>query len=139
MITKFYPSTRPKLLPAVYYPQQQRPTSADKQRADLLKITPEEFIRRDKIVTKLWFEKPYVKGDRVLPQDKKHKEKYGTIIVKDIFTSYYSFPLKEAMEWPDDDEPYTITAESEKETGLILLHPSWLEKQIQNEPLCPAC
>lgn len=145
MITKFYSSGRPRAF-AYQYPQQQqshypRPSPADKQRADLLKITPEEFLRRDKIVCGLWLSKPYFKGDVTLPVDAKHKTKYGTITIMDVFQSYHAFPLKEAMEWPDDDMPYTITAASEHEEGLILLHPSWLENKtpVKKGAECPTC
>lgn len=146
MIQQFFASKRPK--PVSYLPpwkgqqqqhNQSRPNFLDKQRADLLKITPEEFLRRDKIVTDLWLDKPFMKGDVCSPLSPKHKEKYGTIVIKDIFKDYHAFPIKEAMEWPNDDEPYTITAEAEKETGLILLHPSWLEKKTYKGASCPTC
>lgn len=152
MILEIYPSQRPVLVPALPWKgkqqQQQhgvqlKPTAAavnnvsavrphlqDKEKATQIGITPEEYVRRDNIVRNIWIKNMFKVGDVLDCYDKKDRDDYGNITVKQIFTNYSMFPLNEAKDWPKDDKPYTMTVKPEKKEQLILCTPSWLTTRL---------
>jgi hypothetical protein len=107
-----------------------RPNGADKKRADQFKITPDEFVRRDKIVRQMFLENEFHVGEVLSPIKLGDREKYGNVSVRGIWKSYHDFPTAEAMAWPQDDYPYIMTvqptAKQDDGTELILCNATWL-------------
>lgn len=98
-----------------------RPTEPDKARAKQFGITPDEFVRRDKIVRQLYLNCNFHVGENLRPVLEADFDQYGEVAVKKIFKCYHDFPTAEAMEWPDDDEPYIITVSPEKGDADLLV------------------
>lgn len=109
----------------------QRPYFQDRTNAIRVGITPEEYVRRDKVVMALWATNPYKSGDQAYPVDKKMADKYGLMTVKEAYTNYTMFTLKEQKEWTKDDQPYIFTCSSEKIGGLVLVTAGWLVKKYK--------
>ncbi len=96
-------------------------------RAARLKITIDEFHRRNKIVVDLFRQCSVRAGLSYLPMTPKAAEQYGVCKVEKIFRDYWDFPIHE--DWPKDDAPYIITLRPERGTkngGLILCTSNWL-------------
>lgn len=111
------------------YPKEERPNQADQNRAKQFNITPEEFVRRDKIVRQMWIDCQYRTGEVVRPMMPESFEEYGRITIRGVFKSYHDFPQEEAKEWPKDDRPFIITCEPEKgEQRLLVVTPAWLSR-----------
>lgn len=138
MITQSFPSLRPKPPVVVYPPYKytpplgplggpRKPTGWDVQKAEKFKITPEEFVRRDEIVRKMWRECNWREGDVLCPRGPQSRDKYGTNIkVEGIYRTYHDFHENE--KWPSDDEPYIMTVRPERGAngGRICCTPDFL-------------
>jgi hypothetical protein len=139
MLTKTYPTLRPvpTYPPVVYghppqqqrhtfYPDPTRPNPADITWAAKFKITPEEYVRRDKIVRQMWAECPFHTNEVVSPKSQEGRDKWGTrLVVKQVFKSYFDFDEKD--KWPNDDRPLIITAELQN-GNLVICTPDFLMK-----------
>lgn len=115
--TPFFPPAPPKSTQSSYPSQpNDRPNHMDKQRADQFKISPEEFVRRDKIVRQLNLDTAmqYSAGQTVECVMDHSREEYGRLLIRGVFKTYHDFPTAEAMSWPPDDKPYIFTVQSEK-------------------------
>lgn len=94
------------------------------QRAQQLKITEDEFHRRNAIVKGLYAKCQYRTGFAYMPESDEKAKEYGVCTVKGIFRSYFEFPLAEP--WPDDDHPLIVSFTSEAIDGLVLCVEDWL-------------
>lgn len=115
--TPFFPPTPPKQTQSSYPSQpNDRPNHMDKQRADQFKISPEEFVRRDKIVRQLNLDTAlqYNAGQTVECVTEQAREEYGKLLIRQVFKTYHDFPTAEAMNWPQDDKPYLFTVQPVK-------------------------
>jgi hypothetical protein len=137
VIYQSYPTKRQGFVSHILHPQQvprtqhtpllpvsvdNRPNAADNKRADQFKITPAEFVRRDKIVRQLWLDSMMFKvGDVVRPKNEEDYQIYGNITIRGVFKTYHDFPTAEAMQWPKDDRPYIFTVSPAKGDANILL------------------
>ncbi len=123
MITQTFPSTRPKPQPPVVYSTGNGYHKA--QEISLSRnISLAEFWKRDNIVKAQMSGCLLQEGKKYMPNKKEDQEKYGNVIVKQVFRSYFDFPISEP--WPSDNTPYTITVQPEKMVGAILCTPDWL-------------
>ena len=106
-----------------------RPTEPDRAKALQFNIDPDEFVRRDKIVRQLYLNCNLHIGERVRPAHDTDFEKYGEVAIKKIFKSYFDFPTVEAIDWPDDDDPYIITVSPSKgDSELLVVTSSYLRR-----------
>lgn len=114
--TPFFPPTTKQTQSS--YPSQpnDRPNHMDKQRADQFKISPEEFVRRDKIVRQLNLDTAmqYNAGQTVECVTEQARSEYGKLLIRGVFKTYHDFPTAEAMAWPEDDMPYIFTVQPQK-------------------------
>jgi hypothetical protein len=136
MIIETYPSLRtPAPVPVTTQKKGIRyPSASDRSRAMQFNVSPEEFVRRDDIVRQMFLDCKFSVNDVCEPVTSTSKEMYGKCIIKKIFRSYHDFPTAQAMDWPSDDRPLIVTAETEKKpdgTELILCTPKYLQKYTQ--------
>jgi len=130
MIEKTYPSQRPK---PVYKPHVTGSawfSSKDYQQATIRKITPLEYVRREKIVADLHEGCPFRSGDTGYPSQLKDYEKYGAFLVTGVLSTYSDTAYD--YEWPKSDTPMILTIKSLKDAAKILFcTPGWL---VQKNP-----
>lgn len=118
MIIEHFPSLRAKphqpvvVLPTKGTNNDVRPDFRDRARAQVLCITADEFLRRDRIVRQLFLDCPFHSGEELVPKKPEDFERYGKLTVQGIMKTYHDFHKDE--KWPADDEPYILTTYSEK-------------------------
>jgi hypothetical protein len=79
---------------------------------DKMKITYEEFKRRDEIVQELFRMCPYIKGDRVVPKDAEKRRKYGIMTIQGMCRSLFDLEHDD-IAWPPNDNPMIVTCSTE--------------------------
>jgi hypothetical protein len=125
MIVQSYPSIRKPVTPVVpvftgKQQQQQWPsagtpsrfplTPKEVLRATKLKITNEEYRRRDDIVRETYKNCLHFVGDVVYPQSKEGMTKYGKCRITALVSSYYDY----GDDWPKNDNPLIVHFTSEE-------------------------
>ena len=129
MITQTFPSKRPApahpIIPfgqnGLWY------TPQEIQQANLRKITPMEYVRRDKIITKMYLSVDWRIGDTCFPVDVKDYEKYGGFMVTGLLSSYKDLAFDH--EWPKNDQPMILTLKAMKSKTVMFCTPGWIQKQ----------
>lgn len=143
MIIQQFPSLRKPTLPAVVeygkgrkqqqqhqtFPYVRTPTSYDKEAATKFNITPEEFVRRDNVVRRMWIDCTLQVGCRYQAATEANRKLYGSLLVRGIYKSYHDFSPTE--DWPDDDRPYIVTCTSENR-GEVICMPEFLVKEASS-------
>jgi hypothetical protein len=116
----------------------ERPTDADRERAKQFKITPEEFVRRDEIVRRLWARSSldFPVNSMARPMMDQAFEEYGHVKICQVFKSYHDFPTLEAIEWPEDDIPFIFTVAPEKGENRLLCVTAGFMRPVRNGGVC---
>lgn len=117
-----------------FYIYNRKPTNADAIKAGRLKITPEEFVRRDDIVHRAYVAECYRVGEIIYPKTAANYAKYGAMRIQGVYQTYYSFG--EDDEWPQNDCPMILTIISvndKDKNGVILATHDWITRR---NPVC---
>ncbi len=110
-----------------YYPVTQGSSVKVAANNDILGALRKEARRRDNLVRDLWRACPYSTGDKVVPVDGAALRKYGDdITVLHISKSYAELGKNE--EWPDDDCPLIVYAQSHKKNQYFFCTTNYLKK-----------
>jgi len=124
MITQSYPSKRVPLVPVVYSKQPWY-SPQDVYQANMRKITPAEYIRRDELIRLRASQCPFKAGDTVFPANKKDYQQYGAFIVSGVLSSYKDTSVD--YEWSKQDNPLIVTIKSLNDLGKVMFcSSSWL-------------
>jgi hypothetical protein len=116
MIKQTFPSKRPKSMVAHAVQSHDSPLMKEARRRN---ITPTEFERRQEIVRLLYNKVKVREHCYYNPKHEERRKMYGPCLIKQVFKSYWEFPVSEP--WPDDDHPFIITFMSpQKPTQLML-------------------
>jgi len=98
-------------------------------------ISPEEYVRRDKVVKELATACPFQTGDTAYPHDKKGYEEYGVCVVIGICRSYKDFNVDE--EWPKNDNPYILSfAPMNDRKNIVMCTSNYLTKRNTHLEVC---
>ncbi len=134
MITQTFPSKIKPLLPppivgAGVYQHKGAPwyTPTEIQQANMRKITPQEYVRREEVIRQKALACPFKIGDTVFPADRKDYEKYGAFLVSGVLASYKDTATDH--EWAKGDNPLIVTLRSLKDGNNVMFCTStWLTK-----------
>jgi hypothetical protein len=95
-----------------------------------MKITPEEFVRRDDIIKVAFDACTHKAGDIVIPINAKDFKEYGELRVRGIVKSYFEFSPSD-NEWDAGDHAYILTLEQVNKSPVEVVHatPGWAKKK----------
>ena len=120
LIIEFYPGKK-SIFPSIKAPPVPPPTSSvialpsnqsdprDIKDSVAKKVTFAEWERRNAIIKRIAKECSFVVGQVLYPRNKEGLDLYGTCKVLGVCKTYHDFS---EMEWPNDDVPLIIHAES---------------------------
>lgn len=129
MITQTFPSTRVLALPPVVNTPVKSPwyTPQEVHQAQIRKITPMEYVRREEIIRLRHAQCPFKAGDTVFPTNKKDYQQYGAFIVSGVLSSYKD--TAPDYEWSPKDNPLIVTIKSLTNLGNVMFcSSSWLTR-----------
>ena len=134
MITQTYLTKNPA---KVYQPYVHQPFYSEKEinGARARKITPAEFVRRDKIVRDLWIKTDVNIGDVCYPVAAKAYEESGACVVTGLCRSLSDFGPDD--KWPKNDNPMIVSFHSvDKPDKVFVCTYDYLTKENRHLSIC---